>query len=115
MKGAPMHVRATEPAASPVESEAVVWIDHDQALVVASEPDGPPTAEILERAAAESEIAFEERALEDILDADRVLVSGPADARTSFERAYVAVTHRPDRLVDVEPTTPERLKARHRG
>jgi hypothetical protein len=32
-----------------------------------------------------------------------VTVAGPAFARTSFERALVAVTHRPDRIVDVEP------------
>jgi len=31
-------------------------------------------------------------------------VSGPADVRTRFDRAYVAVTHRPDRLVDIEPS-----------
>ena len=122
MKGAPMTVRPAEPAATPaepaatpVETEAVVWIDHDQALVVASEPDGPATAEVLEREPAETELAFEERALEDVLDADRVVVSGPANARTSFERAYVAITHRPDRLLDVEPTTSERLKIRHGG
>ena len=35
--------------------------------------------------------------------------------RTSFERAYVAVTHRPDRLVDVGSTRPEHPAARHGG
>jgi hypothetical protein len=35
-----------------------------------------------------------------------VVVADPARARTGFERAYVAMTHRPDRFVDIEPTTP---------
>jgi len=115
MKGAPMTVRPTEPAPPAVGSEAVVWIDHDQALVVASESDGPATADVLEREPTETETAFEERALEDVLEADRVLVSGPENVRTSFERAYVAITHRPDRLVDVGSTRPDRLKAGHGG
>ena len=33
-----------------------------------------------------------------VLDRPRVEVTGPAFARTRFERAYVAMTHRPDRL-----------------
>jgi hypothetical protein len=40
----------------------------------------------------------------EVVDEDRLIVSGPTNARTDFERAYVAMTHRPDRLVDVEPT-----------
>jgi hypothetical protein len=115
MKGAPMTVRPTEPTPAQAESEAMIWIDHDQALVVASDSDGPATAEVLERQATESESAFEERALGDVLEADRVLVSGPVGVRTSFERAYVAITHRPDRLVDVESTTPERLRTDRDG
>jgi hypothetical protein len=115
MKGAPMTVRPTEPVPPAAESEAVVWIDHDRALVVASESDGVAIAEVLEREPTETETAFEERALEDVLEADRVLVSGPTGVRISFERAYVAITHRPDRLVDVESTTPERRRARRGG
>ena len=85
-------------------SEAVVWIDHEQALVVAGARDGSERVEILDRALLETESAFEARTADAVLDADRVLVSGPADIRTDFERTYVAITHRPDRLVDLEPT-----------
>lgn len=84
-------------------SEAVVWIDREQALIVASAGDGGERVEILDRALIETEAAFETRAADAVLDVDRVLVSGPSDIRTDFERAYVAITHRPDRLVDVEP------------
>lgn len=92
--------------------EAVVWIDHDQAVIVEHGPDGRESVERLDRAPAESEAAFEARTVDQVVDEDRVVVSGPAYARTDFERAYVAVTHRPDRLVDVEPKTPPSRKVR---
>jgi hypothetical protein len=85
-------------------SEAVVWIDHDIALIVASRPDGGERVAILDRNLLETECAFEARATDAVLDADRVLVSGPADIRTDFERTYVAITRRPDRLFDLEAT-----------
>ena len=83
--------------------EATVWIDHDQAIIATQYPDGTPLVERLGRGAAEPEAAFEARAVDEVLEIDRVTVAGPAFARTGFERAYVAVTHRPERLVDVEP------------
>jgi hypothetical protein len=43
--------------------------------------------------------------VDQVVDEERVVVSGPAFARTDFERAYTALTYRPDRLVDVEPKT----------
>jgi hypothetical protein len=89
-----------------------VWIDHDQALIVEQGSDGPPCVELLDRAPAESEAAFEARTVDEVLAEDRVVVSGPAFARTDFERAYVGVTHRPDRLVDVEPKIPTSRKVR---
>ena len=96
----------------PAEHEAVVWIDHDQALIVEQASDGGRTVELLDRALAESEAAFEARTVDEVMADDRVVVSGPAFARTDFERAYVAVTHRPDRLVDVEPKTRASRKVR---
>jgi hypothetical protein len=45
------------------------------------------------------------RMVDQVVDEERVVVSGPAFARTDFERAYTALTYRPDRLVDVEPKT----------
>jgi hypothetical protein len=89
-----------------------VWIDHDQAVIVGQEPDGRESVELLDRAPEESEAAFDARTVNEVVDEDRVVVSGPAYARTDFERAYVAVTHRPDRLVDVEPKTSRSRKTR---
>lgn len=89
--------------------KVVVWIDHDQAFIVGQDPDGRETVELVDRAPDETEADFEARTVGEVVDDEQVVVSGPAYARTDFERAYVAVTHRPDRLVDVEPeTTPTR-------
>lgn len=85
-------------------SEAVVWIDRDGALVVAGRRDGAWQVATLDRSLLETEHAFEARTTDAVLDAERVLVSGPADVRTEFERTYVAITHRPDRLFDLTAT-----------
>jgi hypothetical protein len=87
--------------------EATVWIDHGRAVIVNSERDGTETAELLEREPGESSIGFETRAVDKVIDDGRVVVTGPAFARTSFERAYVAMTHRPDRLLEVAPQVRE--------
>jgi hypothetical protein len=83
--------------------QALVWIDHDQAVIVEQGLSGRNEVELLNRRAAETEAMFDVRAVEAVVDRDRVVVSGPAHARTDFERAYVAMTRRPDRLIDVEP------------
>ncbi len=92
--------------------KVVVWIDHDQAFIVGQGPDGRETVELVDRAPGETEADFEARTVGEVVDDERVVVSGPAYARTDFERAYVAVTHRPDRLVDIEPETTPTPKVR---
>lgn len=92
--------------------KVVVWIDHEQAFIVGQGPDGRETVELVDRAPGESEAEFEARTVGEVVDDEQVVVSGPAYARTGFERAYVAVTHRPDRLVDVEPDTTPSHKVR---
>jgi hypothetical protein len=86
--------------------EAVVLIDHDRAVIVEQDSSGHTSVELLDRQAAETEAAFDARMVDEVADEDRVVVSGPASARTDFERAYVAMTHRPDRLQDFERTNP---------
>jgi hypothetical protein len=81
--------------------EAAVWVDDDQALIVARGPDRQETVELLDRRPGESVAIFEARTVDEVLDDDRVIVRGPADARLEFERIYTALTHRPDRIVDV--------------
>jgi hypothetical protein len=95
--------------------KVVVWIDHDQAFIVGQGPDGRETVELVDRAPGESEADFESRTVGEVVDDEQVVVSGPAYARTDFERAYVAVTHRPDRLIDIEPETVPTSKTRQRA
>jgi hypothetical protein len=85
--------------------KVVVWIDHTQAFIVGQGSDGRESVELVDRAPGETEADFEARTVGEVIDDEQVVVSGPAYARTGFERAYVAVTHRPDRLVDVESDT----------
>ncbi len=84
-------------------ADAMIWIDHQQAIIAARHGDGSPFVERLGRGPFEPEAAFEARAVDELIDYGMVTVSGPAFARTSFERALIAVTHRPDRIIDVEP------------
>jgi hypothetical protein len=92
------------------EREAVVWIEHERAVIIERQPDRKPggteAVELVDRLPAESEASFDTRAIGQIGERDRVIVTGSAYARVDFERAYVTATHRPDRLVDVEPTSP---------
>src|SRR5512147_970939 len=92
--------------------KVVVWIDHNQAFIVGQGANGRETVELVDRAPGESEADFEMRTVGEVADDEQVVVSGPAYARTGFERAYVAATHRPDRLVDVEPRTASISKVR---
>ena len=95
--------------------KVVVWIDHNQAFIVGQGADGRESVELVDRGPEESEADFEARTVGEVVDDEQVVVSGPAHARTGFERAYVAVTHRPDRLVDIEPGTVPSSKTRQRA
>jgi hypothetical protein len=92
--------------------KVVVWIDHNQAFIVGQGDDGRDSVELVDRAPGETEADFEARTVGEVVDDERVAVSGPAYARTDFERAYVAMTHRPDRLVDIEPEMAPGTKSR---
>lgn len=83
--------------------EAVVWIDHQQAIISMPDRDGAPFVERLGRGTVEPEAAFTARVVDELADAGVVTISGPAFARTPLERAIVSATHRPDLIVDVEP------------
>lgn len=79
-----------------------IWIDHQQALVTSYPDASRPTVQRIRRGPGESEDQFDVRVVDAVIDRPQLEVTGPAFARTRFERAYVAVTHRPDRLH--EPT-----------
>lgn len=94
---------ATRDAPARSRSGAVVWIDQHRAIITTATPGGDPVIEQLGRGPMELELAFDARAVVALRDRDPVAVSGPAFARVAFERAFTSVTHRPERLLDVEP------------
>ena len=49
---------------------------------------------------------FLARVVDEIGDRDRVLILGPDAMRVELEREYVAIFHRPDRILDVEASGP---------
>jgi len=99
-----MTTRMPLPQVAAPTNVALVWIDHEHAVIVSDETERKGTVECLARDLNETETHFEARTVDQVVDEEKVVVSGPASARTSFERVYVSVTHRPDRLVDIEPT-----------
>jgi hypothetical protein len=94
-----MTTRKMLPKAGRQTEETQVWIDHEHA-VISGPTHAHETVELLEREPGESEARFDARAAHEVVDEARIVVSGPAFARTGFERAYVAITHRPDRLAE---------------
>ena len=91
---------ATELGATP---SAVVWIDGLHALVAETNPDGHISTFAIERG-PEAELPYLARAVRAIGDRKRVMIVGPNAVRTQLEREYVTIYHRPERLIDVEPT-----------
>ena len=93
-------------------SQAFVWIDHERAVIDVYGP-GPRSVVRVDRLPAECRERFESRTISAIGEHDRLVVCGPAFARTEFERAYVRVTLRPDRLVDLDVTESAAGSLRH--
>ncbi len=92
-----------DPTVSQSTPSAVVWIDATSAIVACVEGDGDTsTCDIARGSLHESR--YLEQVIRAIGDRQRVMILGPDTARLALEREYVAVFHRPERLVDVEPT-----------
>ncbi|MFM2105580.1 MAG: hypothetical protein RL338_612 [Chloroflexota bacterium] len=51
-------------------------------------------------------VPFLARVVDEIGDRERVMILGSDEMRVELEREYVAVSHRPDRLLDVERAGP---------
>ena len=80
----------------------VVWIDDHQARITTQTTDGCAIVERLDRRPSETESRFDARVVETIAGLDPVAVSGPALPRIAFQRAFVALTHRPELLIDLD-------------
>jgi hypothetical protein len=89
----------------------VVLIDDRRAIIAAKDRAGRiSTSEIVR--VWRSESAFLAQVVGRLADCARVVILGPSSARLALEREYVAISHRPDRLVDLEsgvPTSAEEL------
>jgi len=79
----------------------VVYVEPWYAMVARS-AEPRPVVTALERS-RESSAEFLGRVAHEATDCDRLIVMGPGDERLAFEREYVTIYQRPDRLVDDEP------------
>ena len=69
--------------------------------MVAHSGERAPVVTSLERS-RESEMEFLARVAHETTDCDRLVVMGPGNERLAFEREYVTLYQRPDRLLDDE-------------
>ena len=83
---------------------AVAWIDDRHATVVRISADARISTREIDRGGI-PEPTYLTRVVDAIGNRERVMILGPSSTRLALEREYVAIYHRPDRLVDVEPAT----------
>lgn len=98
---------------------AVVLLAATEAVVARTRTDGlDEVARVRRRSRRPDAAPFHVRILHEIGERAPVLILGTTSERTAFEREFVAVSHRPDRLVEdasVHDAHPEALLERLRG
>ena len=98
---------------------AVVLLAATEAVIARTRPDGrDEIARVGRRSRAADAPPFYLRVLRELGDRAPVLILGSTGDRTAFEREFVAVWHRPDRLMEdasVHDAHPEALLERLRG
>lgn len=87
---------------SPPTPDAVVWVDERHAIVACADVEGIATTEI--RRVGQQELRYLARVVHELGEHQHVMVVGPQPIRLALEREYVAISHRPDRLIAVPPT-----------
>jgi hypothetical protein len=88
-------------------TSAVAWIDDRHAVVARNADDGSvAVAEVGHPGPSGSDATYLARVVDEIGDQERLVLLGPGTARLALEREYVTIHHRPDRLIDVEPSGP---------
>lgn len=83
-----------------LEPSAVVWVDADHAIVASTDPDGGIATGTVDRG-AESETEYLAHVVHEIGNRPTVSVVGPSSMRLALEREFVAISHRPERLVGI--------------
>jgi hypothetical protein len=86
---------------APVTPCAVTWIGDEWASVARMSRDRVVSTSAIHRGAG-TEASYLELIARVLGDAQRVVILGPTSMRLALERAYVALYHWPDRLVDVD-------------
>lgn len=86
-------------AANPGHQAAVVWLDRSHALVARGLAGHARITEV-ERA-SDTEPSYLLRIIHEAVGCDRLVVMGPDASRVAFEREYVSIYRRPDRLIDI--------------
>ncbi|HEX2627038.1 MAG TPA: hypothetical protein VHL56_09055 [Candidatus Limnocylindrales bacterium] len=86
-------------AVSADHAAAVVWLDRRHALVARAQEGHSIVSEVERDTDLEPDYLL--RVVHAAADCERVVVMGPDAARIDFEREYVALYRRPDRLIDV--------------
>jgi hypothetical protein len=98
---------------------AVVLLAATEAVIARTRPDGhDEVRRVRRRARSAGAPPFFVRILHELGDRAPVLILGAAEERTAFEREFVAVSHRPDRLIEdasVHDAHPAALLERLRG
>lgn len=98
---------------------AVVLIGATEAVIARTRPDGrDEIVRVRRRTRRAGAPPFFVRIIHEVGDRSPVVILGDPTERTAFEREFVAVSHRPDRLVDdasVHDAHPEALLERLRG
>jgi hypothetical protein len=98
---------------------AVVLLAATEAVIARTRPDGRDEIVRVRRRTRKVGVEpFHLRVLHEIGGRAPVLILGPGAERTAFEREFVAVSHRPDRLLEeasVQDAHPEALLERLRG
>ena len=89
----------TQLATPATEAAVVVWLDRRHAYVARAR-DGRSVVTEVERD-ADPQSAYLLRVLHEAAGCDRVVVMGPDTTRIDFEREYVSLYRRPDRIIDV--------------
>jgi hypothetical protein len=98
---------------------AVVLLAATEAVIARTRADGrDEIARVARRSRRADAAPFHVRILRELDDRAPVLILGSPADRTAFERAFVSLSHRPDRLMEdasVHDAHPEALLERLRG
>jgi hypothetical protein len=81
-------------------SSTIVWIDERHAIVASTTSEGGMTTKRVDRGAG-LETEYLAHVVHEVGDRPIVSIVGPSNVRIALEREFVAISHRPERLVGI--------------